>query len=768
MGAFHPLERYKGDLLVRPNLAEARKLERAGARTVENEAVERDRAGFLEWIADRVAGRSRAADYFVQVDAAALAPRFTQFRDRTDGIPMRWFDFDNGGTVAWRSSNEGPFGFPDEGAGAVQAGLAAWSNLTQTPIELPYSGLGPIDLGFTDADGVNTVLFDDPHFDIDEEFDCFSGGVLAIGGPFYTDQVFRFKNQNWHPVVEGVVVMNRNLECFLGNDSVRLSEVLGHELGHTLGLGHSCGSAGTPPCAGNFILDDALMRATVHDDDRGPRLNSDDMAGGRAIYGPPTTGGNTPRAPNQLTANLAVDDVTLQWTDRSTNEQGFRVYRRLGGGTFTVIGQTGAGVGTYADPNLGNGTWSYEVRAFNQAGESTPSNRVSVAVATGEPGAAVFDDVAFYGSEDAGSAVVTLERVGGESGPLSVRLRTRDLSASAPIDYTARDLVVTWDHQDDQPKLVTLAIVDDFTPESSELIEILLETVPAAGQPQGSPLGAATVAIADDDGSQGCAPADAHLCLLGGRFRVEVEWRNQRNGAHGFGHALTGSDQSGYFWFFNVENVELIVKVLDGRPITGAHWLFSGGLSDVEYWVTVTDTATGAVKLYRNVPGNICGVGDTGAFPQSGAATASTTVEGSSLRALGGLTQEGLAVVGEPLLTPRAACVPGPLVLCVLDGRFQVEVTWRNHRTGQTGVGSAIPFSDQSGFFWFFNAANIELVVKALDGRGGNGMFWFFYGALSDVEYTIRVTDTVTQQVRSYNNAGGNICGVGDINAFPG
>jgi hypothetical protein len=391
---------------------------------------------------------------------------------------------------------------------------------------------------------------------------------------------------------------------------------------------------------------------------------------------------------------------------------------------------------------------------------------VSVAVVTGAPGAASLDDIGFYGSEDAGSAVVKLERVGGKSGPLSVRLRTRDLSAMAPLDYTALDLVVTWEHQDDQPKLVTVAIVDDFTPEASELVEILLETVPAGGQPQGSPLGSASVAIADDDSSPSCAPADRHLCLLGGRFKVEVEWRNQRNGARGFGHALTGSDQSGYFWFFDAQNVELIVKALDGRPTTGAHWLFYGGLSDVEYWVTVTDTATGAVKLYRNAPGNICGVGDTGAFPQSGAAIASPIEQHTTLRALGGLDFEPAALFGTPQLTPRAACVPGPLVLCVLGGRFQVEVTWRNHRSGATGVGTALPFSDQSGFFWFFNAANIELVVKSLD--AGGGKFWFFYGALSDVEYTIRVTDTVTQQVRSYNNAGGNICGVGDTNAFPG
>ena len=58
--------------------------------------------------------------------------------------------------------------------------------------------------------------------------------------------------------------------------------------------------------------------------------------------------------------------------------------------------------------------------------------------------------------------------------------------------------------------------------------------------------------------------------------------------------------------------------------------------------------------------------------------------------------------------------------------------------------------------------------MKALDGRANNGKFWFFYGALSDVEYTIRVTDTVSGLVHSYNNAGGNICGVGDINAFCG
>jgi hypothetical protein len=54
--------------------------------------------------------------------------------------------------------------------------------------------------------------------------------------------------------------------------------------------------------------------------------------------------------------------------------------------------------------------------------------------------------------------------------------------------------------------------------------------------------------------------------------------------------------------------------VLDGRPLTGKFWVFYGALSDVEYWITVTDTVTGASKQYHNKRGNLCGKGDTSAL----------------------------------------------------------------------------------------------------------------------------------------------------------
>lgn len=80
----------------------------------------------------------------------------------------------------------------------------------------------------------------------------------------------------------------------------------------------------------------------------------------------------------------------------------------------------------------------------------------------------------------------------------------------------------------------------------------------------------------------------------------------------------------------------------------------------------------------------------------------------------------------------------------------------------------AVPLAgtDRTGLFWFFEQANIELVVKMIDGTPLNGKLWFFYGALSDVEYEIEVLDTVSGAIRTYRNPAGNLCGQGDTEAF--
>jgi len=97
--------------------------------------------------------------------------------------------------------------------------------------------------------------------------------------------------------------------------------------------------------------------------------------------------------------------------------------------------------------------------------------------------------------------------------------------------------------------------------------------------------------------------------------------------------------------------------------------------------------------------------------------------------------------------------------------RFQLQVNWGTPGGG-SGVGQPVQLTEDSGYFWFFGAANIELVVKIIDGRGGNGHFWFFYAALTDLKYTITVTDTQTGDVKVYEGVPGVQSSGRDLTAF--
>ena len=62
------------------------------------------------------------------------------------------------------------------------------------------------------------------------------------------------------------------------------------------------------------------------------------------------------------------------------------------------------------------------------------------------------------------------------------------------------------------------------------------------------------------------------------------------------------SNQTGLFWFFNQDNVEMLLKVVDGCNVPGlnAHWIFFSATTNVDFTLTVTDTQTGVSKQYRN------------------------------------------------------------------------------------------------------------------------------------------------------------------------
>ncbi len=98
-----------------------------------------------------------------------------------------------------------------------------------------------------------------------------------------------------------------------------------------------------------------------------------------------------------------------------------------------------------------------------------------------------------------------------------------------------------------------------------------------------------------------------------------------------------------------------------------------------------------------------------------------------------------------------AACVPGATALCLGEGRFAVTASYAV-ASGGAGAAQAVPLTADTGYFWFFSAANVEAVVKVVDGCALNGSYWFFAGGLTDVAVSLTVTDTRTGFLRTYTN----------------
>jgi pre-peptidase len=111
-----------------------------------------------------------------------------------------------------------------------------------------------------------------------------------------------------------------------------------------------------------------------------------------------------------------------------------------------------------------------------------------------------------------------------------------------------------------------------------------------------------------------CVPGPTSLCLNDGRFRVQVDWQTP-DGRTGSGTALPQTSDTGMFWFFSSNNVEAIVKVVNGCSFNQRFWVFGAGLTNVHVTMRVTDTQTGILRTYANAQGDAFQpIQDTSAF----------------------------------------------------------------------------------------------------------------------------------------------------------
>ncbi len=124
-----------------------------------------------------------------------------------------------------------------------------------------------------------------------------------------------------------------------------------------------------------------------------------------------------------------------------------------------------------------------------------------------------------------------------------------------------------------------------------------------------------SLTVTDDSGL--CHEAAGTLCINNGRFSVSADW-TEPDGTTGHGNAVNLTSDSGYFWFFNPSNVELVVKVLNGCGINNGYWVFAAGLTNVQVVLNVKDELTGAIYTNTNAQGvPFVPVQETAAFPNS-------------------------------------------------------------------------------------------------------------------------------------------------------
>lgn len=98
------------------------------------------------------------------------------------------------------------------------------------------------------------------------------------------------------------------------------------------------------------------------------------------------------------------------------------------------------------------------------------------------------------------------------------------------------------------------------------------------------------------------------------RFDASATWESAEASGAGLPRALTAA--SGGFSFFDPDNLEVQVKVLDGCAINGHFWVFVSGLTNLGVEVSVGDSLTRLGRSYTNPLGHLFEpVADTLAFP---------------------------------------------------------------------------------------------------------------------------------------------------------
>jgi PKD repeat protein len=304
--------------------------------------------------------------------------KFTLISDPT---VFRWYAFDRGSSARWYTFGA-QSGYSSGGVTEIQTAMNAWNSYTEAKISYSYAGAGSgTSPGNVRSNGTNDILFNDPNNEISGTYSGSSGGTVGVGGfngtassanwtsPFGADAQHSAGTFRAIEITEGNFVIQDGVSPTAGISSTLLAEIAAHELGHTLGFGHTSDNT-------------ALMYAYVTG--RGPSLRADDQTAARWLYPngtvtPPPTG-TVPASPSSLVATGAPNSITLSWVDNANNETSQRIFLSYNNGSYGFAASVGANVTATTLTGLAPGTYRAYVTAANASGDSLGSNTATATV----------------------------------------------------------------------------------------------------------------------------------------------------------------------------------------------------------------------------------------------------------------------------------------------------------------------------------------------------------------------------------------------------
>jgi hypothetical protein len=272
-----------------------------------------------------------------------------------------------GESVFLDAQTGGQPGLSQGGVPQILAGLDAWNRAGSLLKLAPGQFRSRRCFNSFEGNGRIALAFEDPCDEIDD-----SGGVLAIGGGFFTNNFTRVvSGQPFHNYLQAGVVFNdspiaklylRSKGCF--------QETVTHELGHTVGLGHTTSTTS---------IMYPLITSSCFTAPRG--LGPTDVSGLRYIY--PTQTALTcslPSAPRNFFVLRSGTVLKASWDRPATGRPaGYLVEVGTFSGGSNVV-KVSLGNVTSVSGSLPRGTYYIRARARTACGLGPPSNQVKVIV----------------------------------------------------------------------------------------------------------------------------------------------------------------------------------------------------------------------------------------------------------------------------------------------------------------------------------------------------------------------------------------------------